>query len=56
VNCYNAQAEISEEHKERFERQLERKGCASIEITVKVFDEKATVTMCRTYEWFAQKI
>lgn len=52
----SAQAEIIEEHKELFERQLERKGRASIEVTVNVFDQDGTVVMSGTYEWFAQKI
>jgi acyl-coenzyme A thioesterase PaaI-like protein len=51
-----AQAEILEEHKELFERQLERKGRASIEVTVNVFDQDGTITMSGNYEWFAQKI
>jgi hypothetical protein len=45
-----------EEHKELFERQLARKGRASIDVAVNVFDQDGTITMSGNYEWFAQKI
>jgi acyl-coenzyme A thioesterase PaaI-like protein len=56
TSSISAHAEIVEKNKELFERQLEKKGRASIEVTVNVFDEDGNVTMWGIYEWFAQKI
>jgi len=38
TSSIRAQAEITKEHKDRFEQQLERKGRASIEVAVNVVD------------------
>jgi len=51
-----ARAEISEDQRKRFEQQLERKGRASIEVTVDVIEQDGATTMAGIYEWFAQKL
>ncbi|MFH0781872.1 MAG: YiiD C-terminal domain-containing protein [Pseudomonadota bacterium] len=56
ISSIRAQAEIMEENQERFEKQLERKGRATIEVAVNVLDQDGTITMSGNYEWFAQRI
>ncbi|MFH0781764.1 MAG: hypothetical protein V2B20_07385 [Pseudomonadota bacterium] len=45
-----------EENKEQFEKQLERKGRAGIEVAVNVLNQDGTIIMTGNYEWFTQRI
>jgi acyl-coenzyme A thioesterase PaaI-like protein len=56
TSSIRAHAGITDEDKEIFERQLERKGRAAIEVAVNVLDQDGTITMSGSYEWFVQKI
>ncbi len=49
-------AEITPEQKDQFERQLDKKGRASLAVIVDVTTQDGTVTMTGTYEWFVQKL
>ncbi|MBN2322315.1 MAG: YiiD C-terminal domain-containing protein [Spirochaetes bacterium] len=51
-----ANARISNEAKEKFELQLEKKGRAVIAVPVEITDKNGAVTMTGTYEWFVQTI
>jgi len=51
-----AKATLSQEAKEKFVMQLERKGRATLAIDVSVFDDKGTLTMQGVFTWFVQKI
>ncbi len=51
-----ATSNIAVEEKERFEKQFEKKGRATIVVPVEIKDEKGTITMVGKYEWFVQKI
>jgi len=51
-----AKATISSETKDKFNRQLTKKGRASIAVPVEIMDRNGTITMTGIYEWFVQKI
>jgi hypothetical protein len=51
-----AVANIDESMKEKFLRQIERKGRASIIVQVEVRDEKDVLTMQGEFTWFIQRI
>jgi acyl-coenzyme A thioesterase PaaI-like protein len=51
-----AKTEVSSEEAERFRDTLERRGRASIEVRVRVFDAEENVTLEATFEWFAQGV
>ena len=51
-----AKSNLAIEEKERFEQQLEKKGCATIAVPVEVMDKNGIITMVGKYEWFIQKI
>ena len=51
-----AKATLSNEAKEKFVIQLERKGRATLTIDVSVLDEEGTLTMQGVFTWFVQKL
>jgi len=51
----HAEASISTDAKEQLERQLERKGRGTIEVSVDIVDQNGTVTMTGIFEWYVQK-
>jgi acyl-coenzyme A thioesterase PaaI-like protein len=51
-----ARAKIIPETKEKFELQFEKKGRATIAVSVEIIDQNGAITMTGTYEWFIQKI
>ena len=51
-----AQASIDEEVKEKFLRQIECKGRASVVVQVEVLDDENILTMQGEFSWFVQKI
>jgi acyl-coenzyme A thioesterase PaaI-like protein len=51
-----ATARISNEAKEKFELQFEKKGRAIIAVPVEITDQNGTIIMVGTYEWFVQRI
>jgi len=51
-----AEANVLDIDKEKFLALFEKKGRASILVTVELIDEKGSVTMIGEYHWFIQKI
>jgi acyl-coenzyme A thioesterase PaaI-like protein len=51
-----AKSVIDQDHKKKFEQQLERKNRASIQVAVDIVTQDGTVTMSGVYEWYVQKI
>ena len=51
-----AEANVPDIEKEKFLALFEKKGRASILVTVELIDEKGVVTMTGEYHWFIQKI
>lgn len=47
---------IETEAKEKFLQQFEKKGRATLAVTVDVLDSNETITMTGNYEWFVQKL
>ncbi len=51
-----AKSNLATEEKDRFEKQLDKKGRATIAVPVEITDDNGTTTMVGKYEWFVQKI
>ena len=47
---------ISDDAREKFERQFESKGRASLTVTVEVKDTAGTITCVANYNWFIQRL
>ena len=56
ITSIMAKATLSNEAKEKFVIQLERKGIATIDINVTVLDEEDVITMQGMFTWFVQKL
>ena len=55
TSTIEAIAKVDDEKKEKFMRQFNRKGRASITVDMTVIDEAFIVTMEGTFTWFIQK-
>lgn len=51
-----AKAAIDADSRIEFETQLEKRGRATIVVSVEIKDHEGTITMSGTYEWFIQKL
>lgn len=47
---------ISDEAREKFERQFETKGRASLAVAVELKDSEGTITCIANYNWFIQRL
>jgi acyl-coenzyme A thioesterase PaaI-like protein len=54
-NIY-ARANIDIEEKERFRQQFEKKGRATLAVSLEVIDQNGIICMSGVYEWFVQKL
>jgi thioesterase domain-containing protein len=51
-----ARAQIDDQTTDKFRSQFERKGRATISVSVEIIDQEDTVTMTGSFEWFIQKL
>ncbi len=51
-----ATAHLDAETKEEFERQLGKKGRATITVPVEIADQQGNITLSGSYAWYVQKI
>lgn len=55
IKNITAHPSISDDSRDKFTAQFERKGRASISVDIEVKDSEGTVTCIATYNWFVQK-